>query len=145
MKQFTIIIAVIAVMFGASAQATIHPPEASAMKNAALIEKNLTVLLESQSLDLRAGAIQVILELKRCCPQMDLDYTIIPLLACLRDEDSPELRIMAGTALYELDTHLGRYAVERRALYDSNEWVTRQLNRICRAWEEQKSNPASHV
>ncbi len=146
MKKALVIVTLAAGLLAATASATptsppvVEPAAAPAMSlNMDRIEQNLLNLFGSNNLDLRVGAIQLVLELKRCCPAADLDYTIIPLLSCLRDESSPELRVMAGAALHELDTHLGRYAVERRALYDSSEWAARQLKHISRAWDLERT------
>jgi hypothetical protein len=136
MKHLLVVVAVVASLGCTTVQAAPGGPAAKAStQKTALIEKNIVNLLTSGNLDLQTGGIQNILELRRCCPEMDLDYAVIPLLSCLRDENSPELRVMAATALYEIGGHIGRYAVERRALYDTSEWAVRQLQRIRQAWD----------
>jgi hypothetical protein len=114
------------------------PSGAPALNDAqiASLRANITDNLQDASIDIRTSTMQLVMELKDAYPTADLDFAIIPLMTVLKNDNTPELRILAACALHAYDSELARFAVSRRALYDSSDRVARHCAAIARAWME---------
>lgn len=99
-----------------------------------LIEKNILANLESGSMEVRAGTMQTLIELKKSYPSYDVSYAVIPMMETLKHDDKASFRILAALTLYHLDSELGRFAVERRAQFDSDRRVARHCAALVRNW-----------
>jgi hypothetical protein len=99
-----------------------------------LIEKNVLANLESPSMEVRAGTMQTLIELKKAHPSYDVSYAVLPMMETLKHDDKPAFRILAALTLYHLDSELGRFAVERRAQYDDSPRVARHCAALVRNW-----------
>ena len=99
-----------------------------------LIEKNVLANLESPSMEVRAGTMQTLIELRKAYPSYDVSYAVLPMMETLKHDDKPAFRILAALTLYHLDSELGRFAVERRAQYDDNPRVARHCAALVRNW-----------
>lgn len=99
-----------------------------------LIEKNVLANLESPSMEVRAGTMQTLIELRKAYPSYDVNYAVLPMMETLKHDDKPAFRILAALTLYHLDSELGRFAVERRAQYDDNPRVARHCAALVRNW-----------
>ncbi|MCZ7556974.1 MAG: hypothetical protein M5R41_11300 [Bacteroidia bacterium] len=110
-------------------------PSSPGERQAKLIETNVIANLQHPSLEVRAGTMQLLIDMKKEKPQMDLSYAVLPMLETLKSDEKPEFRILAALALYHLDSDLGRFAVERRAKYDSSERVAKHCAALVRSWE----------
>ena len=108
-----------------------------------LIKKNVLVNLENSAVEVRADAIQLLIDLRKNFPNADLDFAILPLLNRLKSDDREEIRILSAIALYNFDSELGRFAVERRALYDSSQRVSKQCLNIAHVWNHSTTMPAA--
>lgn len=99
-----------------------------------LIETNVLANLESPSMEVRAGTMQLLIDLRKTYPSYDISYAVLPMMETLKSDEKPEFRILAALTLYHLDSELGRFAVERRAQFDSNERVARHCAALARNW-----------
>jgi hypothetical protein len=108
-----------------------------------LIEKNVLSNLDSPSMEVRAGTMQLLIELKKAHPSYDISYAVLPMMETLKSDEKAEFRILAALTLYHLESELGRYAVERRAQFDSNERVARHCAALIRNWG--KSNVSTDL
>jgi hypothetical protein len=99
-----------------------------------LIQKNVLANLESPSMEVRAGTMQTLIELKKAYPSYDIGYAVIPMMETLKHDEKPAFRILAALTLYHLDSEMGRFAVERRAQYDSDKRVARHCAALVRNW-----------
>lgn len=99
-----------------------------------LIEKNVLANLESPSMEVRAGTMQTLIDLKKAYPSYDMSFAVLPIMETLKHDDKPAFRILAALTLYHLDSELGRFAVERRAQYDDNPRVARHCAALVRNW-----------
>ncbi len=99
-----------------------------------LIETNVLANLESPSMEVRAGTMQLLIDLKKTYPKFDIGFAVLPMMETLKSDEKAEFRILAALALYHLDSELGRFAVERRAEYDSNDRVARHCAMLVRNW-----------
>jgi hypothetical protein len=104
-------------------------------QRAQLIERNILANLQHPCMEVRAGTIQVLIDLRAKRPDYDLDFAILPIMETLKSDERPECRILAALALYHLDSELGRFAVERRAKYDDSERVARHCATLIRHWD----------
>ena len=109
-------------------------------KQISAIRVNIKNNLTDPSLDIRCSTVQLVMELKEAYPSTDFDYVIIPLVSLLKNDDSPELRILAARALYRFDSEVARYAVSRRALYDPSDRVARNCGTLARSWGQKTPN-----
>ncbi|MDH7516423.1 MAG: hypothetical protein QHI48_11190 [Bacteroidota bacterium] len=114
---------------------TLSPHRTDALR--ANIERNFA----DRSPDIRAGTIQLVMELRDVHPALDMEYVIIPLLSVLKNDKSPELRILAACALLRFDSERARFAVSRRALYDPDERVARRCAVLSRCWKDARKPP----
>jgi hypothetical protein len=114
-------------------------PVAPGEKQAKLIETNVIANLQHPSLEVRAGTMQLLIDMKKEWPQNDLSYAVLPMLETLKSDEKPEFRILAALALYHLDSDLGRFAVERRAKYDSSERVAKHCAALAKSWDAKDS------
>jgi hypothetical protein len=101
-----------------------------------LIQKNVLANLQHKSLEVRAGTIQLLIDLKSAYPQYDISYALLPLMETLKSSEMPEFRILAALALYHLDSELGRFAVSRRAQFDESPRVARHCATLIRNWDK---------
>ncbi|MFZ1729206.1 MAG: hypothetical protein WBQ23_12490 [Bacteroidota bacterium] len=99
-----------------------------------LIETNVLANLGSPSMELRASTMQLLIDLKKTHPSYNIGYAVLPMMETLKSDEKPEFRILAALTLYHLDSELGRYAVERRAQFDSNDRVARHCAALARNW-----------
>ncbi|MCZ7556975.1 MAG: hypothetical protein M5R41_11305 [Bacteroidia bacterium] len=120
---------------------TVHAqqPVAPSERQAKLIETNVIANLQHPSLEVRAGTMQLLIDMKKEWPQQDLSYAVLPMLETLKSDEKPEFRILAALALYHLDSDLGRFAVERRAKYDSSERVAKHCAALVKSWDNKSS------
>ncbi len=109
-------------------------------KQLELIKTNVLANLEHPSLEVRAGTMQLLIDMKETYPQYDLGYAVIPMMETLKSDPKPEFRILAALALYHLDSDLGRFAVERRAKFDDNERVAKHCASLVRSWGSQSGS-----
>ena len=103
-------------------------------KQLELIKTNVLANLDHPSLEVRAGTMQLLIDLKETYPQYDLGYAVIPMMETLKSDPKPEFRILAALALFHLDSDLGRFAVERRAKFDDNKRVAKHCASLVRNW-----------
>jgi hypothetical protein len=103
-------------------------------KQLASIRESIISNLTDECCDIRTSTLQLVIELRQAYPTMDLDYAIIPIMRVLKSDDVPGLRILAACALNCFDSDMGRYAVTRRALYDSNDRVAHHCAALMRSW-----------
>ncbi len=115
-------------------------PVAPSAEQAKLIEKNVIANLEHPSLEVRAGTMQLLIDIKKEWPNHDLGYAIFPMMETLKSDDKPEFRILAALTLFHLDSELGRFAVERRAKYDSSERVAKHCAALTRSWDDKATD-----
>jgi len=101
-----------------------------------LIKKNVLSNLQHPSLDVRAGSMQLLIDLKKTWPTYDLDFAILPIMEMLKTDEKDEFRILAALTLFHLDSKLGRFAVEQRAKFDESERVARHCAALIRNWEK---------
>ncbi|MBE0643533.1 MAG: hypothetical protein IH600_05600 [Bacteroidetes bacterium] len=99
-----------------------------------LIQTNVLANLESPSMEVRATTMQLLIDLKKTYPAYDINFAVLPMMETLKSDEKPEFRILAALTLYHLDSELGRFAVERRAQYDSNDRVARHCSMLARNW-----------
>lgn len=104
-------------------------------KQLSLIEKNILKNLQCTCCEVRANTVQTIIDLQLAYPEENFDYAIIPLMSLLKGDDRFEVRILAAQALYYLDSDLGKFAVSRRALYDSSDRVAKRCATLIREWD----------
>ena len=82
--------------------------------------------------------MQLLIDLHHSMPRLDLGFAVIPVMRILKQDTAEGQRILAAVTLYHLNTPTGRFAVERRALYDKSERVARNCSRIARYWGDEK-------
>jgi hypothetical protein len=99
-----------------------------------LIKTNVLANLVNSSMEVRASTMQLVIDLKKTHPSYDITYAVLPMMETLKGDEKPEFRILAALTLYHLDSELGRYAVERRAQFDSNDRVARHCAALVRNW-----------
>jgi hypothetical protein len=113
----------------------INPPLSSERQK--FIEKNILAGLNHRSLEVRCDHIQLIIDLKRAYPKYDFDYTIIPLMDKLKNEEQECIRILAALALYEFqDSRMGKFAVQQTARLDSSPRLARHCQTLIRKWDD---------
>jgi hypothetical protein len=105
-----------------------------------LIEKNVLKNLNCCCCEVRANTIQTIIDLKKAYPKEDFDYAIIPLMSLLKGDQRYEVRILAALALYQFDSELAKFAIERRALYDDSERVAKHCAALIREWDSKHTS-----
>jgi len=99
------------------------------------IERNLLSGITNTSVEICAGHIQTLIDLEKAFPEESFDYATIPLMAKLKSECRDELRILAALALYHGKSEIGKYAIERRALYENNERVAKHCHSLIQNWD----------
>jgi len=100
------------------------------------IRVNVSNNLEHDIPEIRVNAMQLLIELRMAYPGIDLDFAVIPVMRLLRQDATEEHRILAAMTLYHLNTRKGRFAVERRALYDRSPRVARHCARLASHWDK---------
>ena len=91
--------------------------------NTEAIVENLKVGLSSDNYGLRVSSAYVLGQLI-CCDVItadDASDAIIPLLKIMREENTDEARIVAGLALYQLNSGRGARFMEYAAKYDDSD------------------------
>jgi|WetSurMetagenome_2_1015567.scaffolds.fasta_scaffold912204_1 hypothetical protein len=87
-----------------------------------IIEQNLAIALETPSPGMQASASQTVRDLKALLPEQEFSHVIIPLMRIVKDENAAvPVRTLAALALHELNSSRGNFAIERVALFSSNE------------------------
>lgn len=99
-----------------------------------LIIRNLLHGLESPLVEIRANALQSLADLKKRNPDWNFDQSVIPVMDLLKSDDHPEVRILSAIALYHLDSAKGRFAVQRRTMYDPSPRVADMCSRVMMEW-----------
>ncbi len=130
LTTLTLMLALVALSLTASAQDARPLTE----KQKSLIETNVLANLESASMEVRASTMQLVIDLKKTYPAYDISFAVIPMMETLKSDEKAEFRILAALTLYHLNSDLGRFAVERRAEYDSNDRVARHCSMLARNW-----------
>lgn len=115
---------------------TAEGPEALSDRQMELIKTNVLSNLDHPSMEVRAGTMQLLIELKQAHPDYDVSYAVFPMMDVLKNDEKPEFRILAALTLYHLDSEVGRFAVERRAQFDSDDRVVRHCSALARNWEK---------
>jgi hypothetical protein len=107
-----------------------------------IIEQNLAIALKTPSPGMQASAAQVVRDLKTLLPDQQFGQLVIPLMTIVKDEDADgAVRTLAALALHELKSARGDFAIERVALFTSNE----RLRHLC-GWlaiERMSKQPAA--
>jgi hypothetical protein len=98
------------------------------------IRENITRNLEHHIPNIRANSLQLLIDLHASHPEIDLSFAQLPAMRILKHDDDEGLRILAAVALFHIGDRRGRYAVQRRALYDGSQRVARQCTRLFRYW-----------
>ncbi len=119
-----------------STAAVAQQPAELSEKQVALIEKNVVANLNHPSLEVRAGTMQLLIDMKKAWPEYNLSYAVLPIMETLKSDDKPEFRILAALTLFHLDSELGRFAVERRAKYDASDRVSKHCAALAKQWEK---------
>lgn len=104
-------------------------------KQLELIKTNVLANLQHPSLEVRAGTMQLLIDMKQAYPDYDFGYAVIPMMETLKSDPKPEFRILAALALFHLDSEKGRFAVERRARYDEDARVAKHCASLIRSWD----------
>ncbi|MCB2205175.1 hypothetical protein KQI65_10530 [bacterium] len=99
------------------------------------IAENILQNLQHRIQDIRENALQLIIDLKELHPEMDLGFAQLPVMHILKSHDDEGMRILAAMALYHIGDRRGRFAVERRVIYDDSKRVTRNCARISEFWD----------
>jgi len=98
------------------------------------IRVNISRNLKHRITNIRANSLQLLIDLHSSHPEMDLSFAQIPTMHILKHDDDEGLRILAAVALFHIGDRRGRYAVQRRAVYDESQRVARQCTRLFRYW-----------
>jgi len=106
------------------------------------IEKNITANLAHKSEEVRSGTMELIIDMRRSWPELDLEFAVSPLLDALKDDASAECRMLAATALFLLESERGRIAVAHRAEFDASEQVRSHCEAVGSAWNDRASMSA---
>ena len=109
------------------------------------IRANIARNLEHPLADVRANTIQLIIDLKKRCPFIDLDFAAIPLLRTLKSDERDEIRMLAAVALYRLGVETGHFAIARRAEYDDSARVRRHCARLHAWWGVEVTSAESAI
>ena len=126
MKPFFVSLALCVALVACSVEALAKDPSPKiSSETQAAIEKNILAGLNSPITEIRTDVIQLVIDLQKSHPEIDLHSAVIPLMCCLKSGESEELRILAALALISFDSEKAHWAVERRALYDPSERVAR--------------------
>ncbi len=98
------------------------------------IQQNIRHNLGHRITNIRANSLQLLIDLRKSHPEIDLSFAQLPVMRILKQDDSEGLRILAAVALYHIGDRRGRYAVQRRALYDDSPRVAQQCTRLFYYW-----------
>lgn len=113
---------------------------------AAMIEQNILANLQHPSDEVKGDAIQLVIDMTKTFPALDLDYAIIPLMHILKNDTRVELRILAALALRGFDSDRARFAVAQRARFDESPRVARHCSRLMRDWNSgQEMTPVASL
>ena len=134
MKRSLMTIALAAVVALSTMTVSAQDAQPLSDKQIELIKENVLDNLDHPSMEVRAGTMQLLIELKNNYPTYDFNYAVLPMMETLKNDDKAEFRILAALALYHLDSDLGRFAVERRAKFDDNPRVARHCSALVRNW-----------
>ncbi|MBR9978255.1 MAG: hypothetical protein KFH87_09220 [Bacteroidetes bacterium] len=135
LPTLTLLLAILVLPFNTL---TAEKPEPLTDRQTELIKKNVLTNLDHPSLEVRAGTMQLLIELKQAHPDYDVSYAVFPMMDVLKNDEKPEFRILAALTLYHLDSEVGRFAVERRAQFDSDDRVVRHCASLARNWEKKE-------
>ncbi|MDT8324407.1 MAG: hypothetical protein RRA94_09865 [Bacteroidota bacterium] len=100
----------------------------------AAIQENIRHNLEHRITNIRANTLQLLIDLRISHPEIDLRFAQLPVMHILKQDEHEGLRILAAVALYHIGDRRGRYAVQRRALYDESPRVAQQCTRLFHYW-----------
>lgn len=99
------------------------------------ITENLLHNLTTGCTEVKANALQLLIDLHVTHPEFPLEPALIPVMGIMRQHADDGLRILAAVALQKIGGDRARFAVARRALYDASGRVARQCARIARHWD----------
>jgi len=85
------------------------------------IENNLIVGVKSDNAGLRISSAYYLGEIKS-------EKSVIALMKILKSSSNEEERIMAALSLTKINSELGNFAVQRRAIFDDSQRVRRLCN-----------------
>lgn len=105
------------------------------------IAENIVHNLQHPIPEIRENALQLIIDLHLQYPDMDLGFAELPVMRILKSHEEIGMRILAAVALYHIGDRRGRFAVERRALYDDSQRVARHCARIADYWDVKEDAP----
>lgn len=103
-------------------------------KQITAIQENILRNLEHRVTNIRANSLQLLIDLRLSHPEIDLQFAQLPVMRILKQDDHEGLRILAAVALYHIGDRRGRFAVQRRALYDPSARVAQQCSRLFSYW-----------
>lgn len=109
------------------------------------IEKNISSNLAHKSEEVRSGTMELLIDMRRSWPELDLEFAVTPLLDVLKDDASAECRMLAATALFLLDSGRGRVAIAHRAEFDASEQVRKHCEAVGSAWNDRTAVPSEAV
>lgn len=109
------------------------------------IEKNISSNLAHKSEEVRSGTMELLIDMRRSWPELDLEFAVTPLLDVLKDDASAECRMLAATALYLLESERGRVAIAHRAEFDASEQVRKHCEAVGSAWNDRTAVPSEAV
>ena len=90
------------------------------------IEDNLIVGVESDNFGLRMSCAYFLGEIKS-------EKSVIPLMKMLKSSNNEKERIMAALSLSKINTAIGNFAVQRRAIFDDS----KRVRRLCSIFHKQ--------
>jgi hypothetical protein len=134
MKKTLLTLTLVAVMAMSTMTVTAQDAEPLSDRQMELIKENVLANLNHPSFEVRAGTMQLLINLKKQYASYDLSFAVLPMMETLKGDEKPEFRILSALALYHLDSDLGRFAVERRAKFDDNDRVARHCAALARNW-----------
>ena len=99
------------------------------------IKENVRQNLAHRITNIRANTLQLLIDLQRSHPEIDLSFAQLPTMRILKQDKHEGLRILAAVTLFHIGDRRGRFAVQRRAIYDDSPRVAQQCSRLSRYWE----------
>jgi hypothetical protein len=100
------------------------------------VEQNVLANLKHPSLEVRAGTMQLLIDLKTEDPSYSTSYAFSSLVEMLQNHEEPEFRMLAALTLFHLDSDRGRIALERRARSDKSERVANYCQALIDSWHK---------
>lgn len=133
MKASIAVLAIVLLLAGPAVPAPAQ--EAFSPERIELMKKNITANLSHSAFGVRAGTLQLMIDLRQSHPEVSLDFAVIPVMRILKQDGHEGLRILAAVTLYHIGGERSRFAVSRRALYDASRRVARHCSRLRQYWD----------